>query len=201
MLDLQPQILKSWRLLQEKHFCLFVCFWPHSVAWGILVPWPGIEPVPLQWKHRVLTTGPPGNSQDEGFWVWGRGLTRAWKQEWPLRTDFMLNPNPLLPSPVLPKCSPIFFHLIFKSSAGETGSEKTQSLSWRKRKIITCLVTDFQGGLIKNQKAWKYPLLVRMVETDDLIHFWRLQIGANFLEVNSKSVQIPVKIYPKFKST
>ena len=32
------------------------------VACGILVPWPGIEPWPWQWKCRVLTTGPPGNS-------------------------------------------------------------------------------------------------------------------------------------------
>ena len=27
--------------------CLFVCFWPHCVACGILIPWPGIEPMPL----------------------------------------------------------------------------------------------------------------------------------------------------------
>ena len=29
----------------------------------ILVPWPGIEPVPLQWKCGVLPTGWPGKSQ------------------------------------------------------------------------------------------------------------------------------------------
>ena len=42
----------------------FVCFlfWPHCTACGILVPRPGIEPGPQEWKHRVLTTGPPGNS-------------------------------------------------------------------------------------------------------------------------------------------
>ena len=27
-----------------------------------LVPWPGIEPGPLPWECRVLTTGPPGTS-------------------------------------------------------------------------------------------------------------------------------------------
>ena len=37
-------------------------FWPHCMACRILVPWPGIEPCPLQWKCRVLTTGLPGNS-------------------------------------------------------------------------------------------------------------------------------------------
>ena len=32
------------------------------MAWGILVPKPGIKPLPLHWKCRVLTTAPPGNS-------------------------------------------------------------------------------------------------------------------------------------------
>ena len=27
---------------------------------GILVPWPGIEPTPLLWKHGILTSGLPG---------------------------------------------------------------------------------------------------------------------------------------------
>ena len=40
-------------------FSLF--FWPHYVACGILVPWPeNLNPCPLQWKHRRLTTGPLG---------------------------------------------------------------------------------------------------------------------------------------------
>ena len=28
--------------------------WPHCLACGILVPWPGIEPRPQQWKHGGL---------------------------------------------------------------------------------------------------------------------------------------------------
>ena len=36
----------------------FFSFWPHCVAYGILVLQPGIEPEPLHWKGRVLTTGP-----------------------------------------------------------------------------------------------------------------------------------------------
>ena len=32
------------------------------VAHEILVPLPGIDTCLLQWKHRVLTSGPPGNS-------------------------------------------------------------------------------------------------------------------------------------------
>ena len=43
-------------------FGVFVCFWPWCSACGILVPWPGIELRPWQWKLRVLTTGFPGNS-------------------------------------------------------------------------------------------------------------------------------------------
>ena len=37
-------------------------FLSHCTTCGILVPWPGIEPVPLQQKCRVLTIGPPGKS-------------------------------------------------------------------------------------------------------------------------------------------
>ena len=37
-------------------------FCPWRVAYGISVPWPGIEPTPSAVKVQVLTTGPPGNS-------------------------------------------------------------------------------------------------------------------------------------------
>ena len=41
-----------------KHF--FCClFWLCHMACGILVPWPGIKPMPLA-LETVLTTGPPG---------------------------------------------------------------------------------------------------------------------------------------------
>ena len=36
---------------------------PHSTPCGILVPRPGMEPGPRQWKHQILTTGQPGNSR------------------------------------------------------------------------------------------------------------------------------------------
>ena len=48
-----------------RHDNLFLLFiWLYCVACGIFVLWPRIEPRPWQWKHRVLTTGPPGNSQE-----------------------------------------------------------------------------------------------------------------------------------------
>ena len=48
---------------------IFFFFWPCCVACGILVPQPGIAPVPLQWKHLVLTTGPPGNSPGDQMFL------------------------------------------------------------------------------------------------------------------------------------
>ena len=52
-------------LLSVKCFCWFFkyFFWLCCMAYGILVPRSGIEPGQWQWKHRVRTTGPPGNSR------------------------------------------------------------------------------------------------------------------------------------------
>ena len=44
----------------KKIFFLFVLL--YCIAFGILVPWPEIEPVPLPWKWEVLSTGPWGKS-------------------------------------------------------------------------------------------------------------------------------------------
>ena len=47
-------------------------FWMCHMACGILVPQPGILIpwlCPLQWKRRVLTTGPPGNPAQIAFKV------------------------------------------------------------------------------------------------------------------------------------
>ena len=40
----------------------FFFFWPHCTAYEIFVPRLGINPRPQQWKQRILTTGPPGNT-------------------------------------------------------------------------------------------------------------------------------------------
>ena len=37
-------------------------FWPHHVACGILVLWPGIEPTSPALQGKFLITGPPGKS-------------------------------------------------------------------------------------------------------------------------------------------
>ena len=41
-------------------YIIFIIFWPHHEACGTFVHYPGMEACPLQWTHRVLTTGPPG---------------------------------------------------------------------------------------------------------------------------------------------
>ena len=53
---------------EETHFCycyFFFFFCPHHVPFRISVPWPGIELWSWQWKLRIPTTRPPGNSQEE----------------------------------------------------------------------------------------------------------------------------------------
>ena len=81
-----------------SHFCL----WPHCVAYGILLPGLGIEPLPLQWECGVLTTGPPGRS-----WVallkvaqWISREDRTWILFWlsPILTIFL---SKMLPSSLL----------------------------------------------------------------------------------------------------
>ena len=53
-----------WTLI---YFTSLFLFWSHCEACRFLVPWPGIEPVPLQWKLGVPLTGPSGKSPDHHF--------------------------------------------------------------------------------------------------------------------------------------
>ena len=55
----------------------FFFFWLHHVACRILVPQPRMEPGPWQWKHRVLTTGPPWNSLYTSFEAYMFGLVQS----------------------------------------------------------------------------------------------------------------------------
>ena len=52
--------LKQSVTIVTLSFLSLSCFWPCHTACRILVPQP--FSCPLQWKHGVLTTGPPGNS-------------------------------------------------------------------------------------------------------------------------------------------
>ena len=39
-----------------------------------------LNPCPWQWKHRVLTTEPPGNSLDYAHFTWGNWISDQWKK-------------------------------------------------------------------------------------------------------------------------
>ena len=45
----------------------FMSSWPHHATCGILIPWPGIEPMSPDWESRVPTTGPPRKSLGQCF--------------------------------------------------------------------------------------------------------------------------------------
>ena len=62
---------KSLAKVKEKEKLGFY-FFPGSTAYGIFIPWPGIEPSSQQWKYRDLTTRSTGYSWDHLF------LQRLW---------------------------------------------------------------------------------------------------------------------------
>ena len=51
----------------RKVLFVFGLFWLYCTASGILVPNQRSNQCPLQWKHEVLTTGPPGFYSSESF--------------------------------------------------------------------------------------------------------------------------------------
>ena len=51
-----------WFLLRPINWYPLFYFWSCCVACRILVPWPGIKPMPLHWEWSVLTTGLPEKS-------------------------------------------------------------------------------------------------------------------------------------------
>ena len=81
---------------ETQEWVLFFFFSPRHTACRILVPYPGIEPVPLQWRCGVLTTGPPGKSQEwvlDRTWLrWGtlqeRNSTESFSPKQPICLDY-----------------------------------------------------------------------------------------------------------------
>ena len=60
--------LHRWVKMMPLDIYMFVLFvWLCCVAFRILVPLPGTEPMPLQWKHQVLATRPWGKYQNDIF--------------------------------------------------------------------------------------------------------------------------------------
>ena len=56
------QSLENIIIFKILFIYLFIYFWPHCMACGILLSWPGVDPGPPAMKPWVLTTGPPGKS-------------------------------------------------------------------------------------------------------------------------------------------
>ena len=57
----------SWEKAEFRLRIFIYLFRPHRSAGRISVPWWGVESMPLHWKWGVLTTGPPGKSQEAEF--------------------------------------------------------------------------------------------------------------------------------------
>ena len=53
----------------SKVWFLLVFYFARATSCRISVPWQGIESRPWQWKHQILTTWQPGNSQQD-FHKW-----------------------------------------------------------------------------------------------------------------------------------
>ena len=87
------------KFLLTLFFILILIFWPHHEK--ILVPGPGIELTPLQWKYRLLTTEPPRKSLQRTYWeqwfpiffVAGRGWLPRLKT-WPNNLRWQGNQHP-----------------------------------------------------------------------------------------------------------
>ena len=92
-------------------FCFCFCFFGRTMACGISVPRPGIEPGPRQWEHEVLTTGPPANSYLPCFLLRNlSNLQRSWANSSMNAIGQMANNLPHLLSPSHPHLFPV--HLL-----------------------------------------------------------------------------------------
>ena len=61
--------LKSLLNFLQYRFCFMFWFFGRR-AYGILAPWPGIEPAPHALGGKVLITGPPGKPLEFCTWTW-----------------------------------------------------------------------------------------------------------------------------------
>lgn len=76
-----------------------IFFWPRQLVCGNLSSLTGSNSRPLQWKHRVLATGPPGKSPEE---YTEPGVFTAFvhpKSGYQNRPSFFLLHTAFLPSP------------------------------------------------------------------------------------------------------
>ena len=85
-------------------FHMFFLFLPCYMAYGILVPQPGIKPEALAVRRRVLTTGQPGNCHmlvsllDLTWTLWYNLLLTQFygKENWSSLREWLLPKRPML---------------------------------------------------------------------------------------------------------
>ena len=69
-----PEIISNGVCHREEEWLNSFFFFFAWVACGTLVPQPQIQPGPPQWKHQLLTTGLPENSQE-----WQNSNSKPWE--------------------------------------------------------------------------------------------------------------------------
>ena len=93
-----PRVTESdmteW-LTHFQHTIIITFFWLYHTACRILVPWPGIKPMPLQWKLGILTTEPSGKSPYYYYCYFHFTDKKTWVREvkWFPQVDSRLNPR------------------------------------------------------------------------------------------------------------
>ena len=114
----------------------FFFFLLRHMACGIwdLSSQPGIEPGPQQWKCRVLTTGPPGNSRTEFFEFSNNAVYRA-----------QYEPKLYLLK-LVPKILSLFFYIRINVSCSKTQGNLTctsEDTLFRKQKLVIISLVSF----------------------------------------------------------
>ena len=72
-----PPLWKLSKIVVFTCFCSYTFFfWLYHMACGVLVFRPGMGPMPLHWKHGIITTGLPG----KGLWQFLRHMCEALKE-------------------------------------------------------------------------------------------------------------------------
>ena len=95
------------------HFYYYYYYLPHHAACRILVPWPGIEPTPLEEEVRVLTMGLPGKSRNLHFKQAPQMILMNLNPGKPTDLILLLFKNLSSLHPTLAPASSLFLHFFF----------------------------------------------------------------------------------------
>ena len=159
--------------------CFFFFFWLHHVAWGILLPWPGIKPTSPAVETGVLATGPQGspcfsyfffNSVQFSDSVVSDSVT-PWTsahQASPSITNSQSPPKPMsiesmMPSIHLILCCPLLLLLSMFPSIRVLSNEAVLHIRWPKYWSFSFSISpsNKHPGLISFRMAWLDLLAVQ----------------------------------------